>query len=259
MPDLASTSILCIAALLAGFVDAVAGGGGLIQVPALLFFAPNLTAATVLGTNKLSSIVGTSVALWRYRAARLVKVQSWRYGMVASAVGGAAGAALASALSNAWMRPLVLVLTALVVLYVLFGSQWTQKTRNDVASDALLSPRNQVASGAVAGIYDGFYGPGTGSFLVAALVRYANFDALKATAAAKTLNLASNLGALIWFVAHGEVSVPLGISLAACNAIGGLIGSHSANKLGPGFVRVVLATVVFALLCLLSIQLISRW
>lgn len=237
---------LCGFAFVAGFVDAVVGGGGLIQVPALFVLKPELSPATLFGTNKLSAIVGTANATWQY--ARRVKLP-WRILLLTSGtafVFSFLGARAISYLNPAALRPLIIALLFVVFVYTLikkdFGSLHAPK----------LSSAQQtwvgLAIGAVIGFYDGFFGPGTGSFLVFAFVGLFGFSFLLASAAAKVVNLATNAAALAWFIPTGNVLYKAAVPMAACNLAGSWIGTHLALKRGSGFVRLFFIGVVALLL-----------
>lgn len=237
---------LCGFAFVAGFVDAVVGGGGLIQVPALFVLKPELPPATLFGTNKLSSIVGTANASWQY--ARRVQLP-WRILLL---IAGTAfvfsflGARAVSYLNPNALRPLIIGLLLVVFVYTLakkdFGSLHAPK----------LTARQQrfwgVAMGIAIGFYDGFFGPGTGSFLVFAFVGLFGFSFLLASAAAKIVNLATNAAALAWFIPTGHVLYRAALPMALCNLAGSWIGAHLAVKRGSGFVRLFFIGVVALLL-----------
>lgn len=237
---------LCGFALVAGFVDAVVGGGGLIQVPALFVLKPELPPATLFGTNKLSSIVGTANATWQY--ARRVQLP-WRILLLTAGtafVFSFLGARAVSYLNPNALRPLIIVLLLAVFIYTLikkdFGSLHAPK----------LSLGQQrfcaVVMGISIGFYDGFFGPGTGSFLVFAFVGLFGFSFLLASAAAKVVNLATNAAALAWFVPTGHVLYQAALPMALCNLVGSWLGAHLAVKHGSGFVRLFFIGVVALLL-----------
>ncbi len=237
--------MLC-AAFCAGFVDAIVGGGGLIQLPSLLAAYPSSSAPVLLGTNKLGSICGTTGAVLRYM--RVVHVP-WRILMPAIAVAflaALAGASLVSAVSPALFRPLVPVMLTVVLAYVL----WNKDLGAHHAPIAFSRRRAYLALAAIGGIgvYDGFFGPGTGSFLMLLFIRFYGFDFLHASAGARTINVATNAGALLFFGMHGEVHWVLGIALGTCNATGSVLGAHTALKHGSKFVRVAFIAIVIALI-----------
>lgn len=247
---------LCGFAFIAGFVDAVAGGGGLIQVPALLVLMPQLPIATVFGTNKSASIWGTGAAAIQY--ARKVPME-WRV-ILPAALSALLFSFLGSMTLNLLrpdaLRPLILVLLIIVLVYTIwkkdFGSLHAPK----------LGPRLQVgagiAIGALLGFYDGFFGPGTGSFLIFAFVGLLGFSFLSASAAAKIVNVVTNLAAIAWFAWSGHILYGTALAMGVCNTTGGLLGSHLAIRKGSGFVRGLLIVVVSALLLRLAHDLYYR-
>ena len=248
MPEAVDFVLLGFAAILAGFIDAVAGGGGLIQVPALFTALPSQSPATLFGTNKLSSIFGTGSATWRY--ARQIEI-CWRIALPAAlsaAVFSFAGAAAVAWLPRETVRPLVFGLLLLVIFYTLARPSLGQSARPTM--DAAQERRRSVVLGAVLGFYDGFFGPGTGSFLIFLLVRFFALDFLRASAVAKVVNLATNAAALAYFVPHGQVLWVLGLVMALANITGAQIGSHLAIRHGSAFVRWIF--LVSAILLLLK-------
>jgi uncharacterized membrane protein YfcA len=234
------------AAFLAGFVDSIVGGGGLIQVPALLAGYPTTAPQQLLGTNKLGSICGTTSAVFRY--ARFVRIP-WASLLPAAAAAGAAaliGASLVSSVPSHLFRPLVPVMLAVVLAYVLW-----HKDLGVLHSPRPLtrSRRIQALAGIFGiGLYDGFFGPGTGSFLMLLFIRVHGFDFLHASAAARFVNVATNAGALLYFGVHGNVHWALGVGLGACNASGSIVGTRTARKHGARFVRTLFIGVVVALI-----------
>ena len=234
------------AAGLAGFIDSIAGGGGLIQLPALLAGYPATPPATLLGTNKLSSILGTSSALARYSRAVTI---SWRALLPAAAVAFPAalvGASLATALSPALFRMAVPLILTGVLVYVAASKELGARHR----PATLTGRRRAAALAGIAGIgaYDGFLGPGTGGFLMLMFVRVYGFDFLNAAASARLVNVATNAGALLYFGAHGNVRWPLALALGACNVSGSVVGAHTALRHGSRFVRRVFLVIVAALI-----------
>lgn len=237
---------LLLVALFAGFVDAVAGGGGLIQVPALLTALPGESPATIFGTNKLASIAGTGNAALRY--ARRIRMP-WAIALpaaLAAFVFAFFGAASVAWLPREVVRPLVLALLVAVLLYTLakpdFGA------RGGVPPAPTLARRMALAVGAVLGFYDGFFGPGTGSFLIFAFVRFFRLDFLHASGSAKVVNFATNAAALAYFAPSGHVLWLTACGMAACNMAGAQIGARMAIRHGSGFVRWVFVAVSSALI-----------
>ena len=248
---------LCGFAFLAGFIDSVVGGGGLIQLPALLILLPSTTAiATVFGTNKLAAFAGTAAAAWNY--GRHVKID-WRAVGAAAAgalVFAALGAQAVSLLRPALLRPVVLVLLVAVAIYTF--------TRKDFGS--LHAPRLSAGQrlwigalvGAAIGFYDGFFGPGTGSFLIFIFVGIFGFDFLAASAAAKVINSASNFSALVNFMLTSHVLYALALPMAVCNILGSLTGTRLAILRGSRFVRWFFLAVVTAIICKLAYDSMKR-
>jgi uncharacterized membrane protein YfcA len=234
------------AAFFAGFVDAIVGGGGLIQLPALLAGYPLSAPPVLLGTNKIGSIFGTISAVMRYR--RVVRIP-WGVLLPAALVAFAAalaGASLVNAVPPARFRPLVPVMLAVVLLYIL-----RHKDLGARHAPIVFSRRRSylalTAIGAI-GLYDGFFGPGTGSFLMLLFIRLYGFDFLHASVGARTINVATNAGALLFFGIHGEIHWALGIALGVCNGTGGVLGAHTAVKHGSKFVRGAFIAIVIALI-----------
>ncbi len=237
---------LALAATLAGLVDAVVGGGGLIQVPALFSVLPQAAPATLFGTNKLAGICGTAMAARSY----------WRrYPVDWALVGPAAAMALVGAFAGAWaitvfpagmLRKLLPFLLLLVAIYV-----FRRKHFGSVHAPTLTGRRKTfwaLIIGATIGAYDGFFGPGAGSFLVFLFVRGFGLDFLRASASAKIVNVACNFSALCWFIPTGQPIWSLGLLMACCNIAGSLMGIHLALRKGTGFVRVLFLLVVIALI-----------
>jgi uncharacterized membrane protein YfcA len=237
--------ILAPAAFFAGMVDAVVGGGGLIQIPVLLSAFPQTGIPTLFGTNKVSSIAGTGASLWRY--ARAVRIP-WRLMLPATAaalLGAWLGAAVVAWIPREAMRPLVVVMMLAVAIYTFLrknlGQEETHEARpGDLWRGALF--------GLVIGFYDGFFGPGTGSFLIFGFVRVFGMDFIRASASAKVVNFATNISAIGFFASHGPILWAVGLSMAACNLAGAYVGTHLALKHGAGFIRKAFLGVVTVLI-----------
>lgn len=250
--------LLLLAALAAGWVDAVVGGGGLVQLPALLL-VPGLSPVQALATNKLAGIAGTTtsaVTFLRHAPPGQRPPVPVAVPMVVGALGGAAvGALLASSLPGEALTPLVLV-ALLVVLVVVVA-----RPRLGETSHQRLHGGRQVVVAAALGLaiggYDGLLGPGTGTFLVFALVGVVGLAFLRATATAKLVNVATNLGALLVFVPQGHVVWGLGLLMAVANVAGGYLGARTAVAKGSRFVRVVFLVVVGALVLRLGSEVVG--
>ena len=236
--------LLALAALGAGFIDAVAGGGGLIQVPALFAALPEQTPAALFGTNKGSSVWGTLNAAWRYGRRIALPWHMLLPAAIAAFVFSFAGAAVVSWLPKPLVRPLVLVLLVGVWVYTLLRPGFGRQTHGMPANATSLA----AVVGAFIGFYDGFFGPGTGSFLIFAFVRVFGLDFLAASASAKIVNASTNLAALAWFVPHGQILWPVVAVMATCNIAGSMLGSRMALNHGSGFVRGAFLVVVGALI-----------
>lgn len=238
---------LLFAAAFAGFVDAVAGGGGMIQVPALFAAYPREAPAALLGTNKLASIFGTLNAARKYARAVAMPWATVVPTAAAAFLFSFAGAALAAWLPKEAMRPLVLVLLIAVAVYTALRPDFGQAARS-IARPTRRAFWLAVAAGALLGFYDGVFGPGAGSFMIFAFVRLFGMDFLHASASAKVTNAATNAGALLLFAPAGHMLWALGLGMAACNVLGAQIGSRMAIRRGSGFVRAVFLTVTLALI-----------
>lgn len=247
--------LLCAFAFLAGLVDAVAGGGGLIQVPALFAVFPSASPAALLGTNKLSSIAGTAIAALRYGWS--VPIQ-WKVILPAAVIAGAGallGAKAVTLLDPALLRPLILALLAAVVLHTL--AQRVMGQTREFSRTARLDAPGVAVLGGIIGFYDGFFGPGAGSFLVFGLVKFFGYDFLGATAASKILNLATNFGALVLFATTDNVLYAIGFPMALCNILGGLLGAQLAIVRGNVFIRSMFLIVVAGLMIKIGFDLVS--
>ncbi|MFI0236202.1 sulfite exporter TauE/SafE family protein [Streptomyces sp. NPDC016845] len=250
MPDISLTTlvVLCLAALAAGWVDAVVGGGGLLLLPALLLGLPSSAGAGpyALGTNKAVSIVGTTGAAITYARKAPVDLRLAARIGVAALAGSTGGALLAAGLSTDVLKPIVMVVLVCVGAFVLFRPSF-----GTAPSAEPLPPRRVLAAIGFAGLgigfYDGLIGPGTGTFLVLALTALLHLDLVVASATAKIVNCCTNAGALAMFGFKGTVYWQLAGLMAVFNLAGGMVGAHTALKRGAGFVRVVLLSVVCAL------------
>ena len=238
--------IVSVASLLAGFVDAIVGGGGLILVPALFAVFPTTAPATLFGVNKGASIWGTAVATAQY--ARRVELR-WKAllpAAMAGFVGSLAGAWLVTIVSGGFLRKLLPLVLLGVLVYTL-----VKKDLGRHHTPRFSGPAEALAAsciGLVLGFYDGFFGPGTGSFFVFLFVRWLGYDFLNASASAKLLNTATNFAALLLFALTGHVWWHFALTMAVANVAGSLLGTRLALKHGAGFVRVVFIVVVSVLI-----------
>lgn len=234
--------LLCIAAFTAGFIDAIVGGGGLIQTPSGLILLPQYPVATVIGTLKIPAFTGTSFAAAQY--AKRVKFNYKQLGLMMSIafMAAFAGSKLLTVVSNSFMKPLLLVVLIGVAVYTWrnknFGNH-TEKTHS-VKRQGWYA----VLISLVIGFYDGFIGPGAGSFLVLSFITLLGFDFLRASAHAKFVNLATNLGSIVFFAASGKIIYAIALPMAVCNGIGGLLGARLALLKGNAFIRILFLVVV---------------
>ncbi|GAA1935959.1 TSUP family transporter [Brevibacterium antiquum] len=247
---------LLAAGALAGWIDAVVGGGGLIQLPALLL-VPGMTPVQAVATNKVGSIAGTTASAVTY----LRKITPDRSATIPAAatafLGAVLGAKLATFIPSELFTP--------IILAALIGVGAFTVLNPSLGADASLrfgesSKRHHGLSwliGLVIGIYDGVLGPGTGSFLVIAFVTVIGFSFLQASATAKVINWATNFGALVYFIPDGQVVWALGLVVAVGNVAGGIFGARTALKKGSGFVRLVFVIVVSAMILKLGYDVIS--
>ena len=234
------------AAFFAGFVDAMVGGGGLIQVPALFSVMPGSVPATLLGTNKLASIWGTMVAAQNYLRTVRIRPALLLSGALAAFVCSFFGAWLVTIVPPTYLRKALPFVLGAVALYTFVKKDLgvNDKPRFAGRQEILLA----VAVAAVIGFYDGFFGPGTGSFFVFCFVRFFGYDFLRASAVSKVLNVATNASALLLFGVSGHVIWALGALMAACQVGGSLLGSRLAIRHGSGFVRKIFLLVVVCLI-----------
>ena len=238
--------LVTLASLLAGFIDSIVGGGGLILVPALFAAYPGAHAATLLGTNKSASVWGTLFAAAQYsRRVTLPWPTLWP-AMVMSALGSLAGAWLLTLTSPHLLRLLLPFVLVVLLLYTLVRKELGRHHAPRFAGRQEMLAASLIGLGL--GIYDGFFGPGTGSFMVFLLVRWLGYDFLNATACTKLINLSSNLAALILLALKGHVWWHIALGLALANIVGSLLGTRMALKHGAGFVRLAFIGVVSALI-----------
>jgi len=237
---------LCGFAFAAGCLDAIVGGGGLIQVPALFILMPDLPTATLLGTNKFASIWGTAAAAAQYMRRMPVEWRGTLPAALTALVFSYLGARAVTLLQPAVLRPLLLVLLIAVFVYTIRRKDFGQLHAPRLGHGAQILA--SLLTGAAIGFYDGFFGPGTGSFLIFAFVGIFGFSFLAASASAKIVNVITNFAAIVWFVRSGHVIYTLALPMALSNVAGSLVGTRLALRHGSGFVRVLFVVVVGALL-----------
>jgi uncharacterized membrane protein YfcA len=245
-----------LAAICAGWVDAVVGGGGLIQIPALLLGFPQAAPIQILATNKLGSICGTSVSAGTYYR-RVRPDLRTAIPLALLAFGGSLlGASLASHISRSAFSPIILVVLIAVGTYTLLMPRVGQLTVLRFSGHRHLLAATGV--GFLIGIYDGALGPGTGSFLVFALVGLLGYAFVEASAKAKIANAATNLAALVIFIPAGAVMWKVGLLLGLGNLAGGYAGARTAVARGAGFIRIVFVLVVGAFIVKIGLDVVNQ-
>ena len=256
-PSLTVLLLLALAGLAAGFVDAVVGGGGLVQLPALLLGLPGASPVQVLATNKLSSICGTTVSAATYYRRIRPDPRTFLPLMALAFVGSAAGALVATRIPKQAFDPIVLAALVLVGAYVLLKPRLGEATALRFSGSRHLAAA--MATGLAVGFYDGALGPGTGSFFVFTLVGLLGYSFLEASAKARLANWTTNLAALVVFVPAGAVLWEVGLVLGVCNLVGGYLGARVAISQGAGFVRVFFMVVVTGFVVRIGGDLVGVW
>ncbi|HWJ65336.1 MAG TPA: TSUP family transporter [Nocardioides sp.] len=259
MSDLSLTviALLGLAAVTAGFVDAVVGGGGLVQLPALLVGLPGASPVQVLATNKIASVCGTSAASVTYYRRIRPDPRTFVPLMVLALAGSFTGALAASRIPREAFEPIVLVALVVVGTYVVLRPRLGEGTELRFQGHRHLAAAMVV--GFAIGMYDGVLGPGTGSFFVIALVGLLGYDFLQASAKARLANLATNVGALLLFIPTGAVLWDVGLMMGACNLVGGYVGARTAVGRGTGFVRGFFIVVVGAFVVRIGGDVLGVW
>lgn len=243
---------LCLFAFLGGLVDAAVGGGGLVVLPGLLTTLPNTNPAILLGTNKFSSTLGTATACYRYG----FKIKlPWRllfYLLICAFIGAFIGAGAVDLLPEDGVKPTILILLIGMLIYTLFKKDFGQ-----LHAPRILTRRQLIIGLILAfaiGMYDGFFGPGTGSLLIFLFVRYFQFDFLAASAAGKIINLATNIAALCFFIPANAVWYSFAIPMAGFSMIGAIVGTRLAIRGGSAFIRKLFIILVSLLIVKLLIK-----
>lgn len=229
-------ALLTLVAFSAGFIDSIAGGGGLITVPAMLSFG--IPPLQVLGTNKLQSSLGTSIACWNYARKGLLDWRSHVPTILAVAILAGIGASVVQSLDTQALNLIVPLLLVLVAAYVLFSPRMS-----DLDAHHRVSARGYAPVGGAIGFYDGFFGPGTGAFFTTSLVGLRGYGLTRATALTKLLNLTSNVSSVLLFALGGKMLWLLGLCMATGAMAGGWLGSHTAIRFGARVIRPLLVTV----------------
>lgn len=232
--------ILFFTALIAGTIDAIAGGGGLISLPVLL--SAGVPPQVALGTNKLQGLFGTAAATYRFYRQGWLPLKALLYGLIFSFMGALAGAVTSQAISNEILKKIIPVLLLLVFIYTIFSP----KLGVNESKPKMKQNDFYFIFGTLLGFYDGFFGPGTGSFWVILLVFFLGQNILKATAYTKAFNLNTNVAAVLCFAIGSNIDYKLALTMAAGQLIGGRIGAELAIKKGAKLIRPVFLCVVSA-------------
>jgi uncharacterized membrane protein YfcA len=233
-------ALLMLAAFVAATIDAVAGGGGLITIPALL--AAGIPPVAALATNKLQSAFGTGGAVVAFARKGHIDVRRFALPALAAFVGSGVGAFILTRIDPGFLSALLPILLVAMAIYFLVAPRMTDEDRHSRAGPALL-----IAIAVIIGCYDGFFGPGTGSFFTTALVALFGLGLIRAVAHTKLLNFASNLAGLAVFVAGGHVLWVVGLAMALASILGGQVGAHLAIRFGAGAARPLLIVMSLAL------------
>ncbi|MCW8327599.1 TSUP family transporter [Photobacterium sp. SDRW27] len=243
--------VLGLVAFAAGFIDAVAGGGGMLTVPTLLSIG--LPPHIALGTNKLAATFASSTAAWTYYRKQLFSPSFWRASFIATLIGAITGTLVVDLISTDWLEKVL----PLIILAVAIYTVWHPHPKGN--SHKLPKPcrrltRKQWLQGTSLGFYDGLAGPGTGAFWTVSNMALYRLDILMASGLSKAMNFTSNLTSLITFAVLGHINFALGLTMGVCLMLGAFIGAHSAIRFGAKFIRPVFVTVVIVLAVKLAWQ-----
>lgn len=238
--------LLCVAAFFAGFVDAIVGGGGLIQLPAALVILPHFPVASVIGSLKIPSFSGTVFAAWQYVKKVSIDWVLLTVICVLAFFASYSGSLLLTQVSNRFMKPVILVVLTLVAIYTYSKKDFGQKETRDRSFNQQLTMG--VLISLLIGFYDGFIGPGAGSFFILAFIALLHFDFLHASAHAKMVNLATNLGSVTLFLLKGKIIWLIALPMAASNAVGGFLGARLAIAKGNRFIRLFFLVIIVGIL-----------
>lgn len=238
--------LLCMFAFAAGFVDAIAGGGGLIQTPASLILLPQFPVATVIASLKIPACSGTGFAVIQYMRKVRVNLRLAAIMCCTAFIAAAAGSQVLLLVSNRFMKPIIFIVLILVAIYTYTRKNFGGHTKKNH------SPKKQMfyafLISLVIGFYDGFIGPGAGSFLILAFITALGFDFLQASANAKLVNLSTNLGSILLFLIKGTILWAIAIPMAICNSLGAMLGARLAITKGNTFIRVFFLIIITATL-----------
>ena len=244
--SIVDTLLLSLFIFIAGFVDSIAGGGGLISVPA--YFAFGLPAHVALGTNKFSSFMGTLTAVFRYYKAGAVKLRVGLWAAIGALFGSALGAKIALLVSEKAIQSILIVLVPAILIFLFVKDRVLPHRKETSGEDTKHLSLKSFMIGALIGTYDGFFGPGTGTFLTIGFYTFLNLNLINSSANARLANLASNAGSLVIFLIHSKVLFPLAIIPGAAGIAGNQFGSSLALKRGDKVIKPFMALVLVLLL-----------
>ena len=234
--------LLALSAFTAGFIDAVVGGGGLIQTPFLLITFPKIPLPVLFGTNKIAALAGTSIAAFKYAKKITFNYKILFVIALSCFISSFLGAKIVSHIDSNILKPVILVILIAIAIYTFFKKNLGAHQTKELSLNKQMLYGSAI--GLIVGFYDGFFGPGTGSFFVLGFVIILGFEFVKASAYAKIVNCITNISALNVFIKQGHYILQLAILLAVFNIIGSFIGSHIALKKGNGFVRIIFLVIV---------------
>ncbi|MFA0414578.1 sulfite exporter TauE/SafE family protein [Vibrio renipiscarius] len=233
--------VLALVAFFAGFIDAVAGGGGMLTVPTLLSLG--LPPHMALGTNKLAASFASSTAAFTYYKKRLFKPQCWNRSFIATFIGAIVGTLVVDAISTQWLEktlPLIILAAAVYTIW----HKTPENSSNELPPPCPVFRKKQVVQGGILGFYDGIAGPGTGAFWTVSTMALYRLNILVASGVAKAMNFTSNFTSLVTFAILGHIDWVLGLTMGVCLMAGAFVGAHSAIRFGAKFIRPVFVTVV---------------
>ncbi len=235
-------AVLALVAFVAGFIDAVAGGGGMLTVPALLSLG--LPPHIALGTNKLAATFASSTAAFTYYRKRLFKPQCWLRAFIATLVGATVGTMAVDAISTDWLEKILPLIILAAALYTIWHKTPDANHNSATPAPCPMLNKKQYGQGFVLGFYDGVAGPGTGAFWTVSSMALYRLNILLASGLAKAMNFTSNLTSLVTFAMLGHINWVLGLIMGICLMAGAFVGAHSAIHFGAKFIRPVFVTVV---------------
>lgn len=238
--------LLCLAAFAAGFVDAIVGGGGLIQTPATILLLGGFPLVNAVGSTKIPSFSGTFFAVQQYIKKVTIRQQLSVIMCTLAFFASFAGSQVLTLVSNAFMKPVLLVMLIAVAVYTCMKKDFGQHEEKDHSSQK--ETAYAVVIAILIGFYDGFIGPGAGSLLILAFVSFLGFDFLHASAHAKLVNLATNLGSILLFSLKGKIIWMAALPMAGANAAGGMLGARLAISKGNKFIRIFFLVIVVGML-----------